>query len=185
MKGWAFFITLLAGVAIGVAGMVYLPEKMDSYLPGSLGGKAVTVEGKVMEKMKKDGALLLTVNTPQGALLATVKKRVDEVGLLVGEGDRVEFVLRKYRPFIEDPVIKRVRKGEGPVVVEKAPEPAPSAPEEVEERPAAANAPSPGPEAAEEMEPGDTPEPQTGKEQPGEEAPEPPALTNAPSRTAL
>lgn len=110
MKGWAFFFTLVVGIALGAAGMYYGPRYLSPYLPGSLGGNAVTVEGTVLEKQKKDSSLLLTVNTSRGALLATIKKKADEVNLLVSRGDRIDFVLRTYRPFIEDPVIKRVVK---------------------------------------------------------------------------
>ncbi|GAB4388821.1 MAG: hypothetical protein Kow0025_10410 [Thermodesulfovibrionales bacterium] len=190
MKGWSFFITLIVGVALGVAGMVYLPEKFDAFLPGSVGGKGVTVEGTVMEKMKKDGALLLTVNTPQGALLATVKKRVDEVGLLVGEGDRVEFVLKTYRPFIEDPVIKRVRKGPGPAIAEVPEEAAPEAPEAGEEKPAAVNAPAPEATKEAAKPEAEKAKPEAGEEKPAQTAPKggakapAPSVTNAPAKPA-
>jgi hypothetical protein len=85
-------------------------------------GKTTVVKGTVMAKQKKDNVLLLTVNTPQGELLATFKKKVDEIGLLVNEKDVIEFTLPKYMPFIEDPKIIRVVK-EQPAEPEPAPPP--------------------------------------------------------------
>lgn len=54
--------------------------------------------------------MLLTVSTPQGALLATFTQQLSEIDLLVEERDEVTLGLAQYAPFIHDPVIKGVMK---------------------------------------------------------------------------
>jgi small basic protein len=127
MKGWLILFVLLVGIALGVSAALLGPDFIDPYLPQALRREAVTVEGSVVEKQRKDSELLLTINTPQGAILATVKKKVTEVQLLVDKGDIVELVLRKYEPFVMDPKIKRVRKGEARPMPEEALTPQPPA----------------------------------------------------------
>jgi hypothetical protein len=118
MKGLFFLFTLIMGIAIGVAGTYLAPDLIGPYLPEAIVGKSVIIEGKVVEKQLKQTSLLLTINTSEGALLATFKKRVEEIGLLVNEGDLVDLLLRRYEPFVENPGIKRVRKGEGPMPIQ-------------------------------------------------------------------
>lgn len=134
MKGWLILFVLVMGIAIGVSAVLLGPDYIQPYLPQSLRGKAVTVEGSVVEKQRKDSELLLTINTPQGALLATVRKKVAEVQLLVDKGDTVELVLKQYEPFIMDPEIKRVRKEQTRPTPEK-PEVEAMTPQSVEEKP--------------------------------------------------
>lgn len=113
IKSWAVIVILVIGVGFGIAASLFGPRYFREYMPEILTSKDTkTVQGIVVAKLKKDGALLLTVNTSQGALLATFKRKVDEIALLVETGDRIEFTLYKYLPFIDDPSIKRVTKGE-------------------------------------------------------------------------
>ena len=122
----SFCFPLLIGLIAGILGTIFVPGYVRPYLPQWIAGKSVVVQGTVAAKQKKDTALLLTVDTPQGVLLATFKKKVAEINLLVNEKDTIEFTLPKYMPFIEDPKIVRVVKEQ-----EKVPEPAPaSAPKE-------------------------------------------------------
>jgi hypothetical protein len=100
----------ILGLVLGILGAVFLPHYARPYLPEWVAGKAVVVKGTVTAKQKKDNVLLLTVDTPDGALLATFRKKVDEVNLLINEKDALEFVLPKYTPFIDDPKIIRVVK---------------------------------------------------------------------------
>jgi hypothetical protein len=100
------------GIALGVLCTIFLPHYVRPYLPDSLMGKESVVKGTVLAKEKKENALLLTVDTSQGALLATFTKKRDEVNLLVNEKDVVEFTLEKYTPFIDDPKIIRVIKAQ-------------------------------------------------------------------------
>jgi hypothetical protein len=146
----SFFFPLLVGIVVGVLGTIYLPGYVRPYLPEWIAGKTVVVKGTVEAKQKKDNVLLLTVETPQGVLLATFKRKVDEINLLINEKDSIEFTLPKYAPFIEDPRIVRVVKGQQAV-----PEPVPAAvpkaqpakepkPRRQEKQPVAAPAPASG-----------------------------------------
>jgi len=109
------------GLILGILGTIFLPNYVRPYIPDWLEGKTIVVKGTVEAKQKKPNTLLLTVDTPQGALLATFTRKVDEISLLVNEKDAIEFTLPKYMPFIEDPRIVRIVK-EG----QAAPEPAPA-----------------------------------------------------------
>ncbi len=119
-------VPFIFGLVLGVLGAVFLPNYVRPYIPEWVTGKApVVVKGTVTAKLKKDHALLLTVDTPDGVLLATFKKKVDEINLLVNEKDELEFTLPKYMPFIDDPKIIRVVK-EQPAAPGPAPEAKPA-----------------------------------------------------------
>lgn len=122
-------VPFIVGLVLGVLAAVFLPDYARPYFPSWLMVKATVVKGTVIAKQKKDNVLLLTVNTPQGELLASFKKKVDEITLLVNEKDVIEFTLPKYTPFIDDPQIIRVVK-EQPA----PPEPEPAAPAKPEEK---------------------------------------------------
>lgn len=109
-KPTTIIIIFFVGVLIGIAGAIAVPKYMRPYLPESIVGKETTVKGIVVAKSRKGTSLLLTVNTPQGALLSTMNRKVDEIDLLVNVDDEIEFTLKSYEPFINDPKIKRVVK---------------------------------------------------------------------------
>jgi len=113
-----------AGLVLGVIGAVVLPGQVRPYLPGWVLGDGPVARGTVMAKQKKGHALLLTVNTAEGALTATFTKKADEIGLLVNEKDVIEFTLPKYAPLIEDPRIVRIVKDQQAAPA-AAPAPAP------------------------------------------------------------
>lgn len=112
-------VPFVFGLVLGILGTIFLPGYMRPYIPEWAAGKAVVVKGTVVAKQKKDHALLLTVNTSNGALLATFMKKVDEINLLVNEKDVIEFTLPKYAPLIDDPKIVRILK-EQPAAPESA-----------------------------------------------------------------
>ncbi len=115
MMRWLFILTFIVGLGLGIGGAYFAPDLLGPYLPEMLQRRGELVQGEVVAKQEKMPWLLLTINTPQGAILATFRKKVDEITLLVEVGDQIELVLRKYEPFVEDPRIKRVRKGDGRV----------------------------------------------------------------------
>jgi hypothetical protein len=90
--------------------MIYLPKYVQPYLPESMAGNETVLKGTVIVKEKKGDTLLLTVSTPEGALLATFKQKTGEIDLLIKEKDEVQFTLPNYTPFIDDPKILRVVK---------------------------------------------------------------------------
>ena len=111
----------LFGVVLGILGAIFLPDYVRPYIPQWVMGKTIVVKGTVAAKQKKENVLLLTVNTPEGVLLATFNKKVDEINLLINEKDTIEFTLPKYMPFIDDPQVIRVAKEQ-----QAAPAPAPA-----------------------------------------------------------
>ena len=115
-------VPFVIGLVLGILGTIYLPGYVRPYIPGWAMGNTTVVKGTVAAKQKKENALLLTVNTPEGALLATFTRKVDEINLLIHEKDAIEFTLSKYMPFIDDPKIIRVVKEQ-----QAAPVPAPAA----------------------------------------------------------
>ncbi len=110
MQKQSYIAPFVFGLILGILCTIFLPRYVRPYLPELIMGKAVVVKGTVIAKQKKENTLLLTVNTSQGALLATFDKKVDETNLLINEQDTIEFTLPKYMPFIDDPKIIRVVK---------------------------------------------------------------------------
>lgn len=104
------FLLFLAGLALGVALAATGPRVAGPYLPEILQDQGEVVEGEVTRKLREPERLLLTVVTPRGAILATFTHKVPEIDLLVAEGDEVALGLRRFEPFVDDPVIQSVRK---------------------------------------------------------------------------
>jgi hypothetical protein len=121
-----FIVPFVLGLAVGVLAAVFLPGYVRPYIPEWALGKHVVVKGTVTAKQRKDDTLLVAVNTPEGELLATFTRKIDELNLLVHEKDELEFTLPKYAPFIEDPriirVIKEQQAAPGPAAEAGAPE---------------------------------------------------------------
>jgi hypothetical protein len=113
----------------------------------------------VVGKRLQGKRLLLTVNAAEGTILATFGKRVEEIDMLVEEGDLVTLGVPRYEPFVEDPPVLAVRKRESPALAA-----GPEAPAEPE---APADAEPPGTEPGEEAEP----PPEEGDEEAEPEAP--------------
>lgn len=103
-------VVFLVGLAVGVAAAVGGPRVAGPYLPEMFRDRREVVEGAVARKLREPERLLLTVVTPRGAILATFTERVSEVDLLVAEGDELTLDLRRFEPFVENPVIQSVRK---------------------------------------------------------------------------
>ncbi len=153
-------LLLLLGVVLGLAAAQLAPRFWHRVTPAALRG-APTV-GEVESKRWDEDRLLLTLVTDSGAVLATFSRRVAEIDLLVDVGDTVALALRRYRPFVEDPVIDRVVKAAG--------EAEPLAPAAVEPPPVTEPAPGESPSP-------DTDVPPGGPEMPDAAVPEPPAAS--------
>lgn len=124
-KRWPW---LLAGVALGVAGVLLLPRYLGPYLPDVLGLEKIEIRGQVIESERQEERLLLTVDSRQGALLVTFRQKVDEISLLVAEGDSIFLQAREFAPFLEGPNLVGVRKGRwdvraGPAATDTGPRP--------------------------------------------------------------
>jgi hypothetical protein len=111
MKGTLIFLIFLVGIAVGIGGTMVAPDMVRPYLPTALWvNKTVTVEGEVVRKEREGDHLLLTVQTTQGTVLATFRKKVAQIELLVQQGDTLTLTVSRYEPFVNDPAIERVRK---------------------------------------------------------------------------
>jgi hypothetical protein len=110
MNRWLILVPFVVGIGVGVAGTLLVPRLASPYLPEAVRGKAELVEGVVARKQQEPDRLLLTVVAQHGAILATFRKKIAEINLLVEEGDTVTLALSGYQPFVEDPRIQRVRK---------------------------------------------------------------------------
>jgi len=109
-KKRAGLLLFLLGLLLGIAGALLAPRYLGDYLPGGLRGHNETIEGPVLGKRLEENRLLLTVQGQQGAVLATFRKQVAEIDLLVGVGDTVTLGVSRYEPFVEDPSFRGVRK---------------------------------------------------------------------------
>ncbi len=145
MKGKLLMFVL--GLVVGVAAAIAVPRFVGPLLPAGLMGDSQAVDGTVVKRQRDEDRLLLTINTAQGAALATFTKQVAEIDLLVEEGDSVTLALSGYEPFVDNPPIRAVRKAETPAA---GPAPAVEPP-----APPAGELPGDGPAAAEPA--GDTP----------------------------
>lgn len=114
------WLWLLAGLVLGAAAALLVPHYLAPYLPGPFGGDQLRVEGPVLAERLEGERLMLTVETEQGAMLATFREKTSEIALLVDEGDTVTLELRAYRPFVEEPTLVGVYKGRAPAAAERA-----------------------------------------------------------------
>ena len=117
----SFLFAVLVGIAMGIAAAILAPTYLGPYLPEAIGPKYESIEGTVQAKLMRGEELLLTVDTPQGAVLVTFKSKASEIDMLVSQGDLITIGLKKYAPFVHDPPITRVRKSKGaPAAVPEA-----------------------------------------------------------------
>lgn len=132
MKGKV--LTFVLGLVLGVVAALLWPRFVTPRLPEGLRASGEAVEGDVVRKQREGDRLLLTVDTPEGAALATFTEKVAEIDLLVEEGDTVALALGGYKPFVDNPPIQGVRKAERPpaaaeeAAADPTPEPADEAP---------------------------------------------------------
>ncbi len=113
MNRWLILVAFALGLGVGVAGTLLGPRFAGPYLPEVIRGKTELVEGVVVRKQQEPDRLLLTVVSERGAILATFRKKVAEINLLVEQGDTLTLALSGYEPFVDDPPIERVRKQKG------------------------------------------------------------------------
>ena len=128
---WGFAGSFVGGLVLGVIVTIFAPRFLGPYLPANLGGGIEGIEGKVATKQKEGDRLILTIHTAEGAILATFKKRITEIDILVATGDSITLARRNYKAFLEDPGIGRVRKKGTPIssVPENPPSPSPTVPD--------------------------------------------------------
>lgn len=111
--GPRWWLWLVAGIVVGVAGTLFLPSLVAPYLPAVLRPDRQEVRGLVLQKSMEGERLLLTVESERGSMLATFREQVSELNLLVAEGDSITLILGEYRPFVDDPSVRGVRRNPG------------------------------------------------------------------------
>jgi len=65
----------------------------------------------------------MTITTADGTILATFRKQIPEIDLLVEEQDSVTLDVRQYEPFVNDPPVLKVDKQnpQAPVAAQSLP----------------------------------------------------------------
>ena len=110
-----FAVAFVLGVLLGVGGTVAGAQAFDRLTTLS-GNETERLRGVVQSKHLNNGRLIFTVRTQQGTVLATITERVEDVDLLVQQGDSITLTTSRYAPFIKNPSIARVvpadRRGE-------------------------------------------------------------------------
>lgn len=106
---WLWWFT--SGLILGVLGTIFLPDLLRPYLPDMLKGENVEIAGVVEAKSREADRLLLTIGGDAGAVLVTYTQEIPEMDLLIEPGDSVVLAVREYAPFVEDPSVRRVQKG--------------------------------------------------------------------------
>lgn len=104
----------LFGVLLGFLVALLFRPLVQPAVSELLRNEADRTEGRVVGKRLQGKRLLLTVNAAEGTILATFGKRVEEIDMLVEEGDLVTLGVPRYEPFVEDPPVLAVRKREPP-----------------------------------------------------------------------
>jgi len=118
------FLWFLIGVGCGVVAAIWGPRWAAPYLPSFLGG-ATGVEGVVLEKVPEPERILVKVSTPDGLVLVTFTQNLEELDLLIGQGDSITLGLDGYETLVENPPVSRVvgSTTAGPTMTAPAPEP--------------------------------------------------------------
>ena len=106
-------LIFILGVIVGLLVAYFVPPVIEGWLPEGMGGAKGATQGVVVAKRLEQDRLLLTVESGDGAVLATFKQRVPEIDLLVDTGDHITLGITSYEPFVEDPKILGVKKAKG------------------------------------------------------------------------
>lgn len=104
-------LIFILGVIVGLLLAILGQPVLNALLPEDWGGGAQETTGQVVAKRLQGDRLLLTLESEDGAVLATFQQRVPEIDLLIEEGDRVTLGITSYEPFVEDPKVLGVKKG--------------------------------------------------------------------------
>lgn len=128
MKSFIVYAALFfLGVGLGLGAPFLAARYAQPYLPQFLQETVHPLTGTVTHKERQQDRLLMTVTTQDGTILATFRKQVPEIDLLVEEQDSVTLDVKKYEPFVTDPPVIKVNKQS-----RQAPEPAHSIPSSIE-----------------------------------------------------
>jgi len=111
MKSWIVYVTMfLAGVGVGLGGPILLSRYAQPYVPQFLQETMHPLVGTIAHKQREQDRLLMTVTTQDGTILATFRKQIPEIDLLVEEQDSITLGMSQYQPFVIDPPVLKVNK---------------------------------------------------------------------------
>ena len=145
MKSLIVYVTLfLLGVGFGLGAPFLASRYAQPYLPRFFQETVHPLTGTVTHKEREQDRLLMTVTTQDGTILATFRKQVPEIDLLVEEQDSVTLDVKKYEPFVTDPPVLKVNKQAGQVSA-----PAPPPPSSIEPEPLSDSQLNPSPASGE------------------------------------
>lgn len=120
MKSLIVYMALFVlGVALGLGAPFLAARYAQPYIPQFLQETVHPLTGTVTHKERQQDRLLMTVTTRDGTILATFRKQVPEIDLLVEEQDSVTLDVKQYEPFVTDPPVIKVNK-----LTRQIPEPA-------------------------------------------------------------
>ncbi|MDH3503956.1 MAG: hypothetical protein OEZ41_06495 [Nitrospirota bacterium] len=143
MKSLIVYVTLfLFGVGFGLGAPFLASRYAQPYLPQFFQETVHPLTGTVTHKEREQDRLLMTVTTQDGTILATFRKQVPEIDLLVEEQDSVTLNVKQYEPFVTDPPVLKVNK-QTPQV------PAPAPPSSMEPEPLSDSQLNPSPASGE------------------------------------
>ena len=114
-----YMAVFVLGVGLGLGAPFLAARYAQPYIPQFLQEAVHPLTGTVTHKERQQDRLLMTVTTRDGTILATFRKQVPEIDLLVEEQDSVTLDVKQYEPFVTDPPVIKVNKLTRPV-----PEPA-------------------------------------------------------------
>lgn len=111
MKSLMVYIAVFVlGVGLGLGAPFLAARYAQPYIPQFLQETVHPLTGTVTHKERQQDRLLMTVTTPDGTILATFRKQVPEIDLLVEEQDSVTLNVQQYEPFVTDPPVIKVNK---------------------------------------------------------------------------
>lgn len=115
MKSWITYMLVFAfGVGAGLGAPFLASKYAEPYLPQMLKVPVHPLAGTVTQKQRDQDRLLMTVTTDDGTILATFRKQISEIDLLVEEQDSITLDVSQYQPFLNDPSVLKVHKQKNP-----------------------------------------------------------------------
>jgi hypothetical protein len=105
-----YMAVFVLGVGLGLGAPFLAARYAQPYMPQFLQETVHPLTGTVTHKERQQDRLLMTVTTRDGTILATFRKQVPEIDLLVEEQDSVTLDVKQYEPFVTDPPVIKVNK---------------------------------------------------------------------------
>ena len=79
-------------------------------MPKGVSGPGQRIEGQVIRKQRDGNRLLVKITTAQGPMLVTFTQKAPDLDVLLDSSDTVTLVTPGYAPFVDDPIVERVKE---------------------------------------------------------------------------